>query len=137
MRRFGSVPLCAVLLALTVAAFLPVWHNEFIDFDDDTYITGNSWVSNGFTESGFDWAIMGVEGNYWQPLPLLSLQFDAEYFSTEAPDGTRLVSARAVHVVNLCWHAASVLLLFGLLRRLTGAPWGSLLVAALFAVHPM
>lgn len=34
-------------------------------------------------------------------------------------------------------HIANALLLFGLLRRMTGAFWRSALVAALFALHPL
>ena len=41
------------------------------------------------------------------------------------------------HLVNLILHTASALLLFLLLRWMTGAAWRSGVVAALFAVHPM
>lgn len=41
------------------------------------------------------------------------------------------------HLVNVAFHVANVLLLFTLLRRMTGAIWGSALVAALFAIHPL
>lgn len=41
------------------------------------------------------------------------------------------------HLVNVALHAVNVLLLFWLLQRATGAVWRSILVAALFAVHPL
>jgi hypothetical protein len=41
------------------------------------------------------------------------------------------------HLVNILFHVANSLLLFGILRKLTAAPWRSLFVAALFAVHPL
>ena len=41
------------------------------------------------------------------------------------------------HVTNLVLHIANTLLLFWLLRRMTGAIWRSAFVAALFALHPL
>src|SRR6266478_3856684 len=104
MLRLGTPLLCAGLVALTVAAFLPLWNNEFIDYDDPPYITQNPYVLDGLTGAGADWALMGFDGKYWQPLSWLSLQLDAQLFSGPAPDGGSMVSARAVHVENLCWH---------------------------------
>src|SRR6185436_17811880 len=41
------------------------------------------------------------------------------------------------HLVSLGWHVANVLLLFALLRFMTGATWRSAFVAGAFAVHPV
>src|ERR1051326_5027294 len=40
-------------------------------------------------------------------------------------------------MMNVAWHAANTLLLFFVMRRLTGALWRSAVVAALFGVHPL
>jgi hypothetical protein len=137
MTRFRTATLCAALLALTVAAYLPIWNNHFIDLDDGTYITDNPGVMEGLSWSGFCWAWTNQDAPYRQPLTWLSLQFDAHFFSSLSPDGKVLLSPAAFHGQSLFWHAASVLLLFGLLGRLRGKAWPSFLVAALFAVHPM
>jgi tetratricopeptide (TPR) repeat protein len=138
MPRLGAPHLWAVLLGLTVVPYLPLWHNGYVDFDDELYITANPEVTRGLTGPGFRWAWTNHLGKYWMPLSWLSLQLDAQLFSPRwAPEGQRLPRPAAVHFENLCWHAASVLLLFGLWRRLTGARGRSFLVAALFAVHPM
>ena len=125
------------LLALTVVAYLPVWSNDFVDFDDEVYITCNPGVLGGLTGPGFCWAWTNDDAPYWQPLTWLSLQLDAHCFSKVTPQGEVILSPAAVHGQNLFWHAASVLLLFGLWDRFGGARWRSFLVAALFAVHPM
>jgi tetratricopeptide (TPR) repeat protein len=65
------------------------------------------------------------------------LQFDAQFFSARGADGEVILSPAAFHGQNLFWHEASVLLVFALWHRLTGACWRSFFVAALFAVHPM
>ena len=41
------------------------------------------------------------------------------------------------HLTNVLFHIANTLLLFGVLRRMTGNIWRSGLVAALFALHPL
>jgi tetratricopeptide (TPR) repeat protein len=137
MSRVGTKSLGLVLLALTAAAYLPVWANDFVDFDDERYITANPHVTGGMSGANFCWAWSSIHGNYWQPLTWLSLQLDAHCFSKQGPDGKRVLSPAAFHGQNLLWHSGNVLLLFTLWQRLTGARWRSFLVAGLFAVHPM
>src|SRR6516164_8607879 len=112
MRRVGSVPLCAGLLVLTVAAYLPLWRNGFVDFDDELYITNNPQVTRGLTWSGCAWAWTNYHGHYWQPLTWLSLQWDAQFFATRPSQGPPVPAAAAVHGQNLFWHVSSTLLLF-------------------------
>jgi protein O-mannosyl-transferase len=127
----------AGILALTVLAYLPLWRNDFIDYDDPHYLTDNPQVLGGFTAEGLCWAWTNNETPYLQPVSWLSLQLDAELFATPGSDGKPFLPATAVHGHSLLWHASNSLLLFLLCRRLTGAPGRSFLVAALFAVHPM
>src|SRR5207248_6243560 len=64
----------------------------------------------------------------WHPLTWLSLQLDYELFGLR-PWG--------YHLSNLLLHTANTLLLFLVLRRMTGAVWRSAVVAGLFGLHPM
>jgi hypothetical protein len=137
MSRLRTLSLCAVLLGMTVTAYLPLWRNDLIDFDDEIYITSNPRILEGLSWPGCYWAWTNDNAPYWHPLTWLSLQFDAHCFSTYTPQGQTILCPAAFHGQNLLWHAASVLLLFTLWQRLTGACWRSFLVAALFAVHPM
>jgi tetratricopeptide (TPR) repeat protein len=132
-----SLPPYAALFLVTVAAYAPVWCNDFIDVDDERYITHNPQVKQGLTKDGFLWAWTTGHGHYWQPLSWLSLQVDAELFSSRSPDGNIVLSPAAFHVHNVLCHATTTLLLFLVWQRLTGAYWCSFLVAALFALHPM
>jgi hypothetical protein len=135
-RIRGALPY-TVLLALTVVAYLPVWSNGFVNFDDDLYITTNPQVREGLTLSDIWWAWTNDDAPYWTPLTWLSLQLDASCSSARTPRGEAILFPAVFHGQNLAWHAASVLLLFRLWRQLTGQRWRSFLVAALFAVHPM
>jgi protein O-mannosyl-transferase len=137
MSRLRDACLCVILLALTAVAYLPVWRNGFVDYDDELYIATNQHLRDGLSWSGFSWAWTNDDAPYWIPITWLSLQLDARLFSAREPGGEVVLSPAAFHGQNLLWHAASALLLFGLWRRLTGARRAAFLAAALFAVHPM
>jgi tetratricopeptide (TPR) repeat protein len=74
------------------------------------------------------WAFTALYASNWHPLTWLSHMLDCQLYGLK-PAGH--------HITNLLFHTANTLLLFGLLRRLTGALWRSAFVAALFALHPL
>jgi len=123
-----SVWICAGLAGLTLAAFWPVTHADFVNIDDAIYVATNMRVQQGLTWENVKWAFSTYYFSNWHPLTWLSYLLDCEIFGA---------NPRAMHCVNLTWHVANVLLLFGLLKRVTGATWPSAVVAALFAVHPL
>ncbi len=124
------VGLVYLLLALgTLAVYWRVGGFEFINFDDGAYVARNPQVQGGLTLKGVAWAFTsgGYQGN-WHPLTWLSHMLDCQLFG---------LHAGAHHLVNVALHLANTLLLFGVLRRMTGALWRSAVVAALFAWHPL
>src|SRR5262245_42069565 len=126
------------LVLLTLAAYAPLRNNEFINLDDETYITKNREVREGMSLAGTRWAWETTHGGFRIPLTWMSLQLDASLARLlQVPRAKAPPMALACHAQNLMWHGATVVLLFVLLRRLTGALWRSALVAALFAVHPL
>jgi hypothetical protein len=137
MNGISNSALSGILLALTVGAYIPLWQNDFVDFDDDNYITENPRVRDGLSASSIWWSVTNCESPYRMPVTWISLQFDAHFFSDRSSEGAIRLSPQAFHGHNLFWHACCVLMLFALWRRLTGSQWRSFLVAALFAVHPM
>ena len=120
--------ICAGLATLTLTAFWPVMHAGFVNLDDPTYVAANLRVQQGLTWENVKWSFSTYYFSNWHPLTWLSYLVDIEIFG---------VNPRAMHGVNLAWHVANVLLLFGLLKRATGLTWPSAMVAALFAVHPL
>jgi len=119
----------ALLLAfITIVVFLPVAHDEFINYDDPDYATDNPHVENGLNWTDLKWAATTDFASNWHPLTWISLQTDATIFG---------LNAGAFHIVNVLFHTANVTLLFLLLLRLTERLWPSALVAALFAWHPL
>ena len=117
-----------VLAAVTIAVYLPVLQCGFVAFDDPIYVTANAVVRPGLSWNGVVSAFTSTVGGFWMPLTVLSHMADCSLFG---------LNPAAHHVVNLAFHLVNVLLLFGLLRKMTGSIWRSALVAALFALHPL
>jgi len=123
------VPIAALLLiASTLLVYAPVKDHQFINYDDNLYVTSNLWVNQGLTWQGAQWAMTKLNAGFWHPLTWLSHMLDTQLFGLN-PAGH--------HLTNLLLHVANVLLLFAVLRQMTGAVWCSTLVAALFALHPL
>ena len=126
MRRVLTI--CVVLAALVLAVYWPVQDDGFLCFDDSDYVTDKPQVKAGVTWPGIRYALTaGVVGN-WHPVTTLSHILDCQFFG---------LNAGPMHVVNAALHAANALLLFLVLRLMTGAVWRSAFVAAFFALHPL
>jgi protein O-mannosyl-transferase len=127
--RENRVVIYALLLvAATLAFYNPIVHNQFVDFDDLSYIVKNNHVLSGVTWTTVKWAFSTFRDGNWHPLTWLSHALDCQIFHLN-PIGH--------HYTGLFLHTASAVLLFLLLWRATGFVWSSLLVAALFALHPV
>jgi len=117
-----------LLVAATLAFYNPIVRNQFIVFDDLSYIVKNPQIQRGLTWSTVKWSFTTFREGNWHPLTWLSHALDYQLFRLN-PAGH--------HYTNLLLHVANAVLLFLLLRRATGAARPSLLVAALFALHPI
>lgn len=117
-----------LLVLLSAAVFREAAGFGFVAFDDEEYVVRNPRVLAGLTPAGAVWALRTTTMGSWHPLTWLSLMLDVELFG---PD------PRWMHRTSLLLHTASGVALFLLLRGLTGAFFRSLLVAALFLVHPL
>ncbi len=117
-----------LLIVTTLMVYLPVKDHQFVDLDDDLYVTHNPQIQKGLTWANLVWALTAVEAGFWHPLTWWSHMLDYELFGLN-PGGH--------HLMSLLIHTLNTLLLFGLLRQWTGALWRSFFVAALFALHPL
>ena len=117
-----------VLALATFIAFEPLFRNDFVGYDDPFYVTNNSNVNRGITRQSVIWAFTTPHGAIWNPVTTLSHMLDCELFG---------LNPHWHHFSSLLFHVASTLLLFGVLKRMTGAVWPSVFVAAAFALHPL
>src|SRR5712691_4792666 len=107
--------------------FWPFVEHDFVNFDDRLYVTENPVVQQGLTLDGALWALHTNHASNWHPVVWLSHMMDCSCFGL-FPGGH--------HLTNLLLHVLNTVLLFLLLRRMTGAVWRSGVVAALFGWHP-
>ena len=119
---------CTALVLFVLAAFEPVRHNQFVNFDDYDYVLDNQHVTAGLSRQSVFWAFTGTHLANWHPLTTLSYMLDCELFG---------LNPFWHHLTNLLLHTANTVLLFLILKKMTGAIWQSAFVAAVFAVHPL
>jgi Flp pilus assembly protein TadD len=117
-----------LLVAVTCAVYLPVANHGFITYDDGAYVTENPHVRAGLTWDGVRWAFTTGHAANWHPLTWLSHMADWEAYGNKPG---------AHHLVSLAFHVVNLLLVFRILLLMTGAVWRSLVVAGLFALHPL
>ncbi|WP_051408850.1 tetratricopeptide repeat protein [Syntrophorhabdus aromaticivorans] len=116
------------LVLLTALAFWQVGSCGFINFDDNSYVDGNSRVQQGITARSIIWAFTTGHASNWHPLTWISHMVDVQVFG---------LRPTWHHLMNLLFHIANTVLLFFVLHRMTKALWQSAFVAALFALHPL
>src|SRR5438552_2904982 len=127
-RRWLSISVCIFLAALTWIVFgQTLWH-EFVNYDDVSYLYGNSAVRNGISLRGIVWAFTHVHSENWHPLTTISHMLDCQLYG---------LKAGGHHFTNVLLHTTAVILLFLVLRGMTGVLWQSAFVAAVFAIHPL
>jgi Tfp pilus assembly protein PilF len=119
--------LCLLLVLATLALYNPVTRAPFLNYDDPVYVTNNPQVRAGLTWSTVAWAFRTPAALDWHPITWLSYLFDSKLFGLH-PAG--------YHSTNVLIHAANAVLFFLILESATGLAWRSLIVAALFALHP-
>jgi len=122
--------ICAFLALSTLAIFWPITHHDFVNFDDFDFVTENPHVQAGMTWDSIKWAfsLKTEVARNWHPLTMLTHMLDCQLFG---------LKAGMHHFVTLLYHVANTLLLFFVLRKMTGATWRSAIVAMLFALHPL
>ena len=128
MNKKLTYIIIAALITACLIAYGRILNNDFINFDDNVYITENDHVKSGLNAATVKWAFTSVVSSNWHPLTLLSHTLDWMLFKEHAGGH---------HFISLLLHISSALLLFLFLDKTTQAPWISAFVAALYALHPL
>ena len=120
--------ICLGLALAVLAAYAPLWHCDFVGYDDPDYVTSNEMVRHGVSWPGVVWAFTTCSAGNWHPLTWISHMVDFQLYG---------MNAAGHHLTSLLLHLANTILLFLLLQRMTQNRWPSALAAALFALHPL
>jgi Flp pilus assembly protein TadD len=116
------------LAIVTLAVYAQAVGHGFVSYDDPEYVAGNPYVRAGLTRAGLFWALTTGHAGNWHPLTWLSHMLDCQLYG---------LRPGAHHLTSVLLHTANALLLFVLLRGMSGALWPSAAVAAFFALHPL
>lgn len=120
-----------ILIFLILSILFVYWQVQgfqFLDYDDQIYVSGNWHIQSGLTWEGMKWAFTSTDYGFWHPLTWVSLLMDYQCYDLK-PAG--------YHWTNVLLHMATTVLLFLVLHGITGTLWRSGFAAALFAVHPL
>jgi len=128
VQRWRVPVVCLVLAAITFAVFGQTLGFGFVNCDDNVYVYENAKVAGGLSMKGLAWVFTHADCFLYHPLTMLSLMADYQFHG---------LHAGRYHLTNVLLHTASVILLFLILRQMTGALWRSAFVAAVFAIHPL
>jgi len=121
--------ICILLSMAVIVVFWQVQDFKFIYYDDGEYVTDKLYFhSASINKETIVWAFTNIEAGFWHPLTWLSLILDYRLFGN---------NTGGYHWTNVIFHLLNTLLLYLLLRHMTGAYWKSAFVAALFALHPL
>ena len=127
-NRRAVFGVCVFLVAAVWVVFGQTLHHEFVNYDDRLYIAENPVVLGGLSAKGIVWAFNHNVNVNWTPLTVISHMLDCQFYGTQA--GWH-------HLTSVLLHMASAIVLFLVLRKMTGTLWRSAFVAAVFAVHPL
>ena len=126
--RRREILLCLLLCIITLGIYWQTGNHDFINLDDNLYVTENVYVQKGLTWESISWAFTALHDGNWFPLTWLSHMADFELFG---------LNPRGHHLTSIIIHTASAVLLFLFLVSCTERLWRSFFVAALFALHPL
>jgi tetratricopeptide (TPR) repeat protein len=127
-RRLPDLAVVVVIVLAVAAIYVQMAWFQFVSWDDPAYVTSNYRVRQGLSWDNLVWAFTTMLAANWHPLTWLSLLLDSSLFGTWAG---------GFHLSSVAWHLATSLLLYSLLRRMTGELWRPALVAIIWAVHPL
>ncbi len=129
-QKTGIMLVLLLLITATISVYWQTNTFDFVFFDDDDYVSENPHVRQGFSIDSVAWAFTPSKSDrgYYHPLTWLSHMLDCQMFG---------LNPGAHHWVNLLLHTVNVILLFLTFNFMTGSPWKSMLIAALFALHPI
>jgi len=120
-KYYGAL---VIILVISFIAYLPVFHNGLLAWDDHSYIKNNPLIYSINLKEIFS---QNVLSNY-HPLTILTLAIEYQFFG---------LNATGYHAVNLLLHLLNVMLVFYTIYLLSDKAGVALVASLLFGIHPM
>jgi len=119
---------------LVIVALLPyaqVGEFSFVNYDDPLHVGLQSEVLSGLNGNSVKWALGATPSNLWHPLTWMSYMAEVSFF------GGGVESPSVHHRGNLLQHLSCVLIVYAIMRTLALSPLLAMLMAMLYALHPL
>lgn len=127
-RSRSDFPVYLLLLVLVLFVYAQTRTHDFINYDDETYITSNPRVTKGLNAQNMLWALTASWASNWHPVTWISHMMDIEIHG---------MNPGAHHFTSMLFHTLNAFLVFFLFRKMTGELWKSCFLAVVFAIHPL
>ncbi len=141
MTRFPTSPapskrtffLAAALGIITLTVFSPLFHAQFLNWDDPQNLFQNPLILQRDPPAlAYFWN--HPSGDLYVPVTETAWWTISGSAQT---GGDPPLNPHVFHAANVFCHAASVLVVFAIVRMLVGNEWAAAVGALLFAVHPL
>ncbi|MCF8297930.1 MAG: tetratricopeptide repeat protein [Saprospiraceae bacterium] len=120
--------LLPAIIVLTLIVFSNSINNDFVaNWDDNVYIFNNHHIQNLSWNSVKAMFVTFHAGNY-HPFTTMIYAIELDSFGLDA---------KSFHIINLIFHLLNILLVYKFIQLLTKRIDAGLIVALLFAIHPM
>ena len=126
--RVSITIVALVVVGATLGVFWRALNCEFLNYDDEAYITDNPHVQHGLTWSSVKWAFTTTRAGNWHPVTWISHMVDVEMYG---------LKPRGHHLTSVLIHAGNALLVLLLFLRASGSIYRSTFIALMFALHPL
>lgn len=124
----SPIPVIVLISVCLLFAYWPIRTLEFVNYDDDRYVTNNPRVQSGLTWENITWAFSTMTVSNWHPVTWHSHMWDCELFG---------LNPLGHHLMSLAIHLSNGILVFLVFRRFTGNGLGSATFAGVFLLHPL
>ena len=127
INKVSNTKIIIFILCATALCLVPVLQNEFLAFDDPSYVTDNPLIQHlglGNIKAFFTRQFVST----YQPLVMLSYAIEFKLFGLSGP---------GFHLFSLLVHLVNVALVFLLAQRLLKDRIAAVVTALLFGIHPL
>ena len=119
---------CAALVLITFIIYFKTFFFQFINYDDPYLLYNNYYVNSGLSIKNLHWAVTATDKFQWVPVTWLTHMLDFQFYGR---------AAGGHHLTNVILHLLNTVGVLLFLYKTTDEYWKSLIVAALFALHPL
>jgi len=127
-RKLSNGVLLGIILLITLTCLFPTLQNDWVNWDDDSYVLRNQIVQSLAVENISAMFTSPHQVGLYHPLTLFSLAVDYHFWETDA---------FGFHLTNLLLHLLNTCLVFVFFKKINSSQTVAFFAALLFGIHPM